>query len=148
MPRSANVTNTGWPIARGTARRPARWTASKLAAGVLRRQSRQFDRVHLEAQRREMIAGRGGCRPARSIRARSTSGRMGRCADRRRDDARLGNIHLVQQQSARRPAAPVDAIAAGKIVLPQFSGVGVQFLESSRFNSRGGWPGSITSGLQ
>ena len=27
-------------------------------------------------------------------------------------------------------------------------GVGVQFLESRRFNSRGGWPGSITRGLQ
>ncbi len=63
------------------------------------------------------------------------------------DDARFGPVDLIHQQQGV-DAARYLADTAWRARRWSSGGVGDQFFESSRFSSRGGRPGSMTSGLQ
>ena len=108
---------------------------------------RELGGVHLETQRREITQAAPAV--GQDDQAWDWTGVRGRAASFTRcgHDAGFGQVDLIEQDQgvdllgtarARRRASS-RSIA---------SGVGVQFLESSRFSSRGGRPGSITSGLQ
>ena len=143
MPCSASVTKTGWPVraARSGGMPLHRVDPDDRGAG----HPCELGGVHLEAHGREIAqaaAAVGQHDQARDwLQGRGEQPLLHEIGH----DAGFGQVDLVEQDDASTCSS---ASRRGGQLARVRGGVGVQFLESSRFSSRGGRPGSITSGLQ
>ena len=106
---------------------------------------RQLGGVHLEAQRRKVSQSSSAVGQHDQVGPLLDGSPCGH-ANRLRDDTRLGQIDLIHQDQGIDPLGQFRTWRASCCC--KSTGVGVQFFESSRLSSRGGCPGSITSGLQ